>query len=348
MFLAGRMSEPLFSLVIGLLAGGLVHLLVCIPPLVVRWGPPVPMFRQMRGERFRRFLREMGKVVGIGLLAQLNIVILRLLATLLEEGSVTHYWYAARLVDLAQGAIAVGVGSALMPVIAQDFAEKKTEQFRKHFAEAVRLAFLVLLPVACLLLVLAVPIVSVLFLHGRFDASDAASTAATLRMLVPFMLALAGINIVKKVYYAVDDRTTLLVVGLLGVVSTGVLGYLFSKRMGVQGLGLALSVATVVQLVVYLVVLRSRMGDRIGLGALVDPLLRLLAASIPAAAAAWFITSAGRWELGPAAVLNWVLLAASGLVSALLFFLAARLLRIGEIDALIGKIFRRSKKPNGV
>ena len=90
-----------------------------------------------------------------------------------------------------------------------------------------------------------IPVVSLLFLHGEFSVDAVDRTAATLQLLVPFMVALGGINIVKKAYFALDDRTTLLLVGALGLMFTAGAGYLLSARLGVEGLGLALSVSGV-------------------------------------------------------------------------------------------------------
>ncbi len=305
---AGGLEEPVYALVVGVLVGGLVHLLVCIPPLVMRWGLPVPSARGMRGPRFRFFLGEMGKVAAIGIVAQLNVVLLRVLASFLEEGSMTHYWYANRLVDLTQGTIAVAVSSALLPAVARDAAERNWEGFRENFAEAVRLAGFVLIPVAFLLAGLARPVVSILFLHGEFSAEAVDRTAATLQLLVPFMVALGGINIVKKAYFALDDRTTLLLVGALGLVFTGGAGYLLSKGLGVEGLGLTLSVSGAAQLVAYLAILRAKMGERIGLSALAGPLLKLVLASVPVAAGAMVLATLGDWDQGPALLRNWIVL----------------------------------------
>ena len=52
---------------------------------------------------------------------------------------------------------------------------------------------------------------ALLFRHGEYTAEDALTTANTLRFMVPFLLAVAGINIIKKVYFALEDRRTLLV-----------------------------------------------------------------------------------------------------------------------------------------
>ena len=341
LLLATRFEEPVFSLVAGVLVGGLVHLLVCIPPLVKSWGLPLPSTQGMLGPRFRSFFKEMGKVAAIGIVAQLNVVLLRVLASFLQDGSMTHYWYANRLVDLSQGTIAVAVGSALLPVVARDAAERDWAGFRENFGEAIRLASFVLLPTACVLAGLARPVVSILFLHGEFDAVAVEHTAATLQLLVPFMVALGGINIVKKAYFALDDRTTLLYVGLVGLCITAGSGYALSKRMGVEGLGLALSVSSTIQLAAYFGILRWKMGDKLGLAALATPLLKRLLAALPASAAAVWLCTYGEWDRGPTAMRNWVVLVAAGLLAATIYLALAWAFRISLVRDLPGKIRAR-------
>ena len=337
LLLTTRFEEPVYALVVGALVGGLAHLLVCIPPLVASWGLPVPSLAGLRDPRFRRLAGEMGKVVMIGLVAQANVVLLRLLASLLAEGSVTQYWYAARVVDLAQGAVAVGVGSALLPVISRDAAEREWSGFRAHFAEAVHLAGLVMLPAAALLLALAPPIVALLFRHGAFDLGAAGHTSATLRALVPFMLALAGINIVKKAFFALDDRTSLLAVGFLGLATTAGLGLPLSRSLGVEGLGLALSLSSGFQLVAYLLILRRKTEAPLGLRRLGAPLLKMLVASVPAALVAYWICQAGEWAEGPASLLNWALLATAGVAASGIYVGAAWTLGVRELRSWIAR-----------
>jgi putative peptidoglycan lipid II flippase len=342
LLLSSRFEEPVYSLVVGALVGGLVHFLICLPPLVTRWGAQMPSLGGLGTARFRRLLREMGKVVAIGLVAQANVVLLRLIASFLEEGSITQYWYAARVVDLTQGAVAVGVGSALLPVISRDAAERSWDEFRAHFAEAVHLVAVVMLPAAALLLGLAPAIVSVLFRHGAFDATAAARTSATLQMLVPFMLALAGINIIKKAFFALDDRTSLVAVGAVGLGLTAALGYPLARQLGVSGLGLSLSLSATLQLVFYLAILRRKMGTRLGLRELVVPLLKLFAATVPAAALAVAICGPGRWDRGPASLTNWALLVLAGIGAAATYLVLAWVLDVRELRALLRRI-RRSR-----
>ena len=344
LFLANRFEEPVYSLVVGALVGGLVHLLICVPPLVMYWGPPIPLVTGWRTPRFRRLLREMGKVALIGLVAQANVVLLRLIASFLEEGSVTQYWYAARVVDLAQGAVAVGVGSALLPTISRDAAARNWDDFRAHFAEAVHLVAFVMLPAAGLLLALAPAIVGLLFRHCAFDAGAAARTSATLQTLVPFMLALAGINIVKKVFFALDDRASLVVVDVIGLVLTAGLGYSLSARLGVQGLGLSLSVSTSLQLLACFVILRRTMGTQLGLHELVTPVLKMALAAVPASLLAALICGAGEWDRGPASLFNWAVLATAGLAAGGVYLAATWVLDVKVLRTLISRA-RRSAPP---
>jgi putative peptidoglycan lipid II flippase len=341
LLLSGRLEQPALSLAIGVVAGGLVHLLVCVPPLVLRWGWPVPSVAGFGTPRFRFFLREMGKVAAIGIVAQLNVVLLRNLATLLAPGSVPQYWYANRIVDLAQGVIAVAVGSALLPAIARDVAEQSWDQFRRHFTEAMELAAIFLLPAAGLLIGLAEPLVAILYRHGQFDVAAAARSTATLQMLVPFMLCLGGINIVKKVYFALDDRVTPLVVGTVGLCITAGLGYLLSTRIGVEGLGLALSISGAAQLAAYVGILGARLGTRAGLTALVSPLTRLSLAVCPAALAAFLVARGGDWSLGPASLKNWLLVAAACAAAGAIYLALGWILRVESLRSLLRRIARR-------
>ena len=341
LLLSGRLQQPALSLAVGVVLGGAAHLIVCVPPLVLKWGWPVPSIAGLGAPRFRSFLREMGKVAAIGIVAQLNVVLLRNLATLLAPGSVAQYWYANRVVDLAQGVIAVAVGSALLPAIARDVAEEHWDQFRRDFNEAVQLAAIFLLPAAGLLVALAEPLVAILYRHGEFGVAAAAHSTATLRMLVPFMLCLGGINIVKKVYFALDDRVTPLVVGATGLCVTASLGYLLSTRMGVEGLGLALSLSATAQLLAYVGILRMRMGARLGLGGLASPLTRLSLATCPATLVAFLIARGGDWSLGPSSPRNWLLVASAAAGAGAIYLALGWILGVASLRELLRRIAAR-------
>ncbi|MBW2253260.1 MAG: murein biosynthesis integral membrane protein MurJ [Deltaproteobacteria bacterium] len=338
--LGSRFEEPAWALVVGVLVGGVVHVLVNVPVLWKRWGP-IGISFAFRNPRFLAILRELSKVVAIGVFAQVNILVLRQLAALLGDGAITRYWYANRLVDLSQGIIAVAIGSALLPGIAKAVAARDHDALRADLQQALRLAGFLLIPVAVTLLWFAQPITAILFRQGAYTWVDVQWTAWTLQALVPFLLAVAGINIVKKVYFAMDDRNPLLAVGAVGVVVTAGLGLVLIQRWDILGLALALSVSTTLQLVAYVWLLRRRVGTTLGFGALLPPLGKMVAAALPMGLVLWLAAPLGSWEEGPLHLPNFAVLV-GGLVAAGLVYLGlAWFLRIEELHSVLARIRRR-------
>jgi len=314
---------------------------MCLPGLFSSWGRIGIAWPSFGDPRLRSFLREMSKVAAIGVFAQVNVIVLRNLGSMLEPGTITQYWYASRVVDLAQGAVAVGVSSALLPAVSQAAAERDWDRFRADLAHGFALAGIVLVPVAGALAVIARPIVSLLFLHGAYTTSDVARTALAVQLLVPFMLALSGVNLVKKAFFAIDDRNTLFAVGAVGVAITAAFGFALAGPLGVAGLSVALSVSTCVQLAVYLLVLRTRIEGGLGLGTVVGPLLRMAVATVPAMLVAWAICSLGDWDRGAADLRNDAIFVAAGIAGATLYVGLATLLRVDEIREVLARIRKR-------
>jgi putative peptidoglycan lipid II flippase len=233
------------------------------------------------------------------------------------------------------------VSSALLPAVSQAAAERDWDRFRADLAHGFALAGIVLVPVAGALAVVARPIVSLLFLHGAYTASDVARTALAVQLLVPFMLALSGVNLVKKAFFAIDDRNTLFAVGAIGVAITACIGWVMAARLGVAGLSVALSISTCVQLAVYLLVLHTRIEGGLGLRAVVGPLLRMAVATVPAMLVAWGICSLGDWDRGAADLRNDAIFVAAAIASGTIYLALAMLLRIDEVREVIGRIRRR-------
>lgn len=332
-------QEPAHALVVGLLIGGAAHVLVNVPFVLKRWGP-VGLRLDAASPRVRRVLVELGKVVAIGVFAQVNLLVLRQLTTSLPQGTLTHYWNATRLVDLSQGIVAVAIGSALLPDITQSVTEGAWKQFRADLGGALRLAGFLLVPVAVTLLAFALPITAVLFRHGRYSFADVGATATALQILVPFLLSVAGINILKKVYFALNDRTTLFVVGAAGVAGTAALGWALVGPWGLNGVCAALSTATLAQLALYVAILYRRLGTHLGLGDTALPLARMVLATAPTAGILWAARTAGTWDQGPTPDNIAVLAGGLGL-AALAYLSSARVLGVPEVQLLLGRVLRR-------
>lgn len=339
-FFADRFPLPVYALVAGTLVGGVAHLALVVPQLIRVWGLP-RLGWAFGAPRVQRVGRELGKVVVIGLFAQINILVLRQLASSIEAGAVTWYSNATHLVDLAQGMIAIGIGSALLPSVSASIAGKQWDQFRKELTDAMRLAGFVLIPTAVGLIGFGTPLTAILLRHGRYTPADVAWTADTLTLLTPFLLAVAAINILKKVFFALEDRNPLLTVGAVGVVITGAMGWFAVGQWSVAGLALALSASTVTQLALYLLLLWRRLGAHLGLSTWALAFLKMALATVPFYLFLLALSPLGSWELGPAAPRNWLVFSAGILGSVLLYGLTAWAMRLEELTRVSALVRRK-------
>jgi putative peptidoglycan lipid II flippase len=340
-FLFNNFQPPIYSLAAGVLAGGIFHLVVQLPVLVRLWFLPRLRFL-FNIPRVKFFLKEMGKVIVIGIFAQLNVIVLRLLASFLTPGSVTHYWNANRIIDLTHGMIAIGMASALMPALAKSVADEDWQGLRSQLEYSIKVVAFFLFPACGLILFFNKPIVSILFRHGSFTYQDTLVTAATLQLLIPFLLCLAGINIVKKVYFAIDDRNTLLAVGGFGVLLTASIGGFFIGRIGVRGLAVALSISTLIQLLLYYYILKRKLRDVLRLRQLFFSLLRIFVACIPFSGILIFLSELGKWELGPSKVNNLLICLSAFGITVITYLVSAYLLKISELKIILGRFKKRS------
>ncbi len=338
---SSRFTTPIYSLAAGTLIGGMAHLLMHIPILKKLWYFPRLNF-SFNTPRVRFFMGEMGKVILIGIFAQINIVVLRTLASFLTAGSVTHFWNASHIVDLMNGIIAVGMSSALMPAAARSAAEKDWQNLRSQLDYSLNMSAFFLFPICTFMIFYHIPMVSILFRHGNFTYRDTLVTAAALQLLIPFILSVGGINIIKKVYFAIDDRNTLMAVGGSGVVLTGLIGMALIKPMGIRGLAVALSISTVLQLILYFYILRRKIRQIVHPAALFVPFLKIAAACLPAAIFLYLSAGKGKWQMGPRAPGNLLLVCCAALVTLITFLVAAYFLKIPELQSFI-KRFKKKR-----
>jgi putative peptidoglycan lipid II flippase len=334
LFFSGGASEPAYVAAAGVMVGGVVHVLINLPVTVQRWGAIWPG-AGLNEPRFKGVMVELGKVVAIGVFAQINIVVLRQIATSLDAGSVTWYHNATRIVDLAQGVIAVAIGSALLPQVSAAVAEQDWARFRSDMVGAIRLACFLIFPAAAVLYAFATPVTSMLFRLGAYSEQDVAITAATTALLLPYMLGLAGLNIYKKVFFALNDRGTLLNVGAFGVLLTGALGFWLVQDRGVAGLAMALSLSTCCQLLLYVGLLWRRLGPRLGLAELTAPLFKMAVASLPVVLLLQAVAPLGDWAQGPLHLTNVAVLFGGLGAAAALYLIVARLMSLRELDTVL-------------
>ena len=171
------MGEQIFSLAFGVLVAGVAQAGFQLPYLMregyrPRWVTP------WRNDSVREVVRKMiPATIGVAAF-QFNIIITQTLAFWIERSTgskiVASFEYAVRLMELPQGVFGVSLATFLLPTLAGLAAEKKFPEFRENLQRGMGYLFFVNAIAAAMLIVLAEPMVRLLFEHGKGAMAEVA------------------------------------------------------------------------------------------------------------------------------------------------------------------------------
>jgi putative peptidoglycan lipid II flippase len=236
--------RALLGLAIGTLVGGALQFAVQLPALArvgYRYRPDL----HWRDRGVRAILQLMGPSVIAASATQVNVLVNSVFASKLGDGPVAWLSFAFRLMQLPLGIFGVALGTVALPLLARMAATGNMGAFRSELARGMRLAFVMTIPCAIGLMLLAEPIMSVLYQHGRFSAHAAAESAGALRFYAIGLCGYAALKVLVNAFYAIDKRNTPMVVSFIAVGLNLFLNWLFTLRLGWGHRGLALSTACI-------------------------------------------------------------------------------------------------------
>ena len=187
----------------------------------------------------------MGPSVIAASSTQVNVLVNSVFASNLGNGPVTWLQYSFRLMQLPLGIFGVALGTVSLPLLARMAAGGNIAGFRTELARGMRLAFLLTIPASIGLILLAGPIMSVLFQHGRFNAHEVLEAAAALRFYAIGLCGYAALKVLVNAFYAIDRRKTPMFVSFGAVGLNLLLNWLFTVRLGLGSSGLAFSTACI-------------------------------------------------------------------------------------------------------
>jgi putative peptidoglycan lipid II flippase len=334
--------HALIGLSIGTLIGGALQLLVQLPSLRRLGG----RFRPDTGWRdagVSAIFRLMGPSVIAASTTQVNVLVNSMFASTLGNGAIFWLQIAFRLMQLPLGLFGVALGTVSLPMLSRLAVAGQMDAFRSELARAIRLAFLLTVPATAGLMILAEPIISVLYQHGRFTAYEATQAAGALRYYAVGLAGYAALKVLVNAFYALDQRKTPMVVSFLAVGLNLGLNWLFTFRLGwgVKGLAFSTGCVATVNFVLLYTLMRTHLArlDTRRLLALLGKVLVATGAMVAVCAASmhWLLSA---WQtqafLGKLAALL-----ATVIVAMLVFVGCGLVLRIAELEELRAAVRRR-------
>lgn len=334
--------KAMLGLAIGTLIGGSLQFAVQLPALH-RLGYVFHPDFQWRDDGVKNILRLMGPSVVAASTTQVNVLVNSVFASDLGDGPTFWLSAAFRLMQLPLGLFGVALGTVALPLLARMAAANNMVAFKSELARGMRLAFLLTIPSTIGLVMLAEPIMSVLYQHGKYTAHDAASAAEALRFYALGLSGYAALKVLVNAFYAVDQRKTPMVVSFIAVALNFVLNWIFTLKLGWGHKGLAFStscIATSNFLILYLL-MRRHLGA-LESGAMLRMLVKLVVASAILAGICWtgshlFFTDWPTQALLPKLGALAVVIS----VGAAAFFLTATALGITELREISHAVKRR-------
>jgi putative peptidoglycan lipid II flippase len=332
--------DPIAGIAIGTLLGGLGQILLQWPTLRkegFRYQPIV----SFRDPVVREILRLMAPAT-LGLAAvQVNVVVNTHLATGQELGAVSWLMYAFRLMYLPIGIFGVSIATAALPDISRHAVAGDLRSIRTDVSRGLRMMLMLNVPATIGLMVLAEPIVALIFERRAFLVRDTVATAAALVFYAPGLIGYSAVKIASPTFYALRDSRTPVIVSVLSIgVNLGI-NLILIRVLGYRGLALGTAIAAMFNAVVLMWLLRGRLdgidGRRIAIA-----LAKITVASFAMGIAAHF-TAVWLTAMTPAGGEIAKFVRVFGAIAAALAVLgtAARLLRIGEFSDATARVLQR-------
>lgn len=332
----------LVGMAVGVLIGGLLQLIVQFPALR-RVGFHFRPDFAWRDPGVRRILLLMGPAVIAASAVQVNVMVNGNFASHLGNGPVSWLGYAFRLMQLPIGIFGVAIGTVTLPVVSRSAAAGNTAEFRSILAKGMRLAFLLTIPSTIGLVMLAKPIIGLIYERRTFTAADTAHTAEALQLYAIGLSAYAGIKVLAPAFYAIGKRNTPMMVSFLSIAVNYGLNQLFTFKLGWAHRGLAFSTGLVALTnFALLYLLMWQQVQRLETKQMMGTLVKLAFAGGVLAVICW---AGQHWLLAgwthEGFLLRVVLLMAIIAVAATTFFGVALLLRIEELDDVVAMAKRK-------
>ena len=170
---------------------------------------------------------------------QVNLLVDVMIASLLPTGAISYLYFADRVYELPLAVIGIAIGTALLPLLARQIRLGDDAAAGETQNRALEAAMVLTLPATAALLVLAEPIIVVLFQRGAFDAAVSTATAAALVAYACGLPAYVLIKVLTPGFYAREDTGTPVRIAVACVALNTLAALALMRVLGHVGIALA-------------------------------------------------------------------------------------------------------------
>lgn len=329
----------IMGMAIGTLIGGLLQLGMQLPTLL-KAGFSFKPCLDLSDPGLKRIFRLMvPAIIGLAPL-QINVLVNTYFASSLEEGSLSWLNYAFRLFWFPVGIFGVALSTATMPVISRYAALKDMKSLRETFSSSITMTLCLTIPASVGLIILAEPIIRLIFQYGKFDAYTTIKTSEALIFYAIGLFAYSAVKIMVPVFYALDD-TKYPVIGSFLTMGANVLIIFFTiETLQHKALAFSISCALICNFFFLSTALFRKLSG-FSLAYIATGLLKVIVATLVMGSWLMVVTSSLNSLLPGGVLWNFVGLAATICSSAALYGVMLLLLKLQEATLLFEKVRSR-------
>ncbi len=294
-FLSRLFKEPVYGVALGVLIGGFLQLVIQIP-YMLKEGFVFKISVDFTHPGIKKIFRMLSPALFGIAIYQINTLVSNALATMIPEGSVSYIYYTNRLTELVLGVFIVSIGNVILPEMSRLTALDDSKKFKKLFSDSVSSALFLAVPASAALIAAGIPVISVIFMHGKFSYNDVLLTYYSLVSASLGIIFVAALRITTPAFYAMKDTKTPVISAAASLIVNVVAGYiLMHTPLKHAGLTLANTISAIVQIGILMALLNKKTGG-LDVKRIMNSLMKFIAASAVMAAVILWIASFVDWR----------------------------------------------------
>lgn len=215
-WLSPRLEQPVMALAYAILVAGICQLLFQLPFLARIHAFPRPVWAP-RHEGVRRAFRLMVPAIFGSSVAQINVLIGGIIASLLPVGSISYLYFSDRLMEFPLGLFGIALATVMLPTLSRQWSSEDKTEFSETLDWSMKLTMLIVVPAAAGLIMLSGPLIATLFYGGIYDQHAVGMTMLALRAYALGLIGFSFVKILVPAFFAREDTRTPVRIGLVAL-----------------------------------------------------------------------------------------------------------------------------------
>lgn len=306
-------------------------------PFAIKNGYKYKLYVNIKDEYIKKMLiLVMPVFLGVAV-NQVNAIVDRSLASTLGDGAITVLNSANRLNQFVLGLFIATIAAVIYPTLSKLSSDNNKEKFAKSVSQSINTVLLLIVPISVGAIVLAEPVVKLVFERGAFDSNATNMTATALACYSVGMIGFSLREILNKVFYSLQDTKTPMLNGALAMGMNIILNIILIRFLGHAGLALATSISALICIVLLFRSLKKKIGN-FGQNKILKTMIKSLIAAIVMGFVTVGVYNLFAKALGVGFIKEAISLFASVGIGALVYGVMVIVLKVEEVNIVIDMV----------